>query len=126
MCAAKLYGHSTDTALCIDTATNTKYWKVRQLTDNRYQELQHHLLIPNRLLEKTSDPICTTTVRTCQQDCHFCSLLQLSVATTIIILSVHLTVTFMVNISVSMCDLYNSQPALCYQTVFDCMCLQIL
>jgi len=44
MCTAKLYGHSTDTALSIDTRTNTKYWKVWQLTYNGYQDLQHHWL----------------------------------------------------------------------------------
>jgi hypothetical protein len=37
-----MYGHSTD--LCIDAGTNKKYWKVRQLTDSGYQDLQHHLL----------------------------------------------------------------------------------
>jgi len=44
MCTAKLYGHSSDTALSIDTTINTKYWKVRQLTYSGYQELQQHLL----------------------------------------------------------------------------------
>jgi hypothetical protein len=44
MCTAKLYGHSTDTALCIDPRTNIKHWKVQQLTYSGYQELQHHLL----------------------------------------------------------------------------------
>jgi len=107
MCTAKLYRHSTDTALSIDTRTNTKYWKVRQLTCSGYQQLQHHLLIPDRFLKRISDPICTATARTCQQDCHYCSVLQLSVATTIIIRSANLTVTFMANISVSMCELYN-------------------
>ena len=29
MCTAKLYGHSIDTALSIDTRTNKKYWKER-------------------------------------------------------------------------------------------------
>ena len=72
-----------------------------------------------------TDPICTATARTCQQDCH-CSVLWLWVATTVIILSAHLTVTFVTNISVSMCELYNSQTVLCSQTVFDCMYLQIL
>jgi hypothetical protein len=86
MCTAKLYGHSTDTALSIDTKTNTKYWKVQQLTYSGYQEQQHYLLIPDRFLKRISDPICTATARTCQQDCHYCSVLWLSVATTIIIL----------------------------------------
>ena len=80
-----------------------------------YQELQHHWLIRDRSLKRISDTICTTTARTCQQDCQYCSLLQLSVATTIIILSAHLKVTFMVNISVLLCKLYNSQPASCSQ-----------
>ena len=55
MCTAKLYwtfnkihlkcaqqnciGHSTDTALSIDTRNNTKYWKVWQLTYNGYEDL---------------------------------------------------------------------------------------
>jgi hypothetical protein len=73
LCTAKLYGHSTDTALCIDTRTNTKYWKVQQLTYSGYQDLQHHLLIHDRHLKIISDPICTTTARTCQQDSHYCS-----------------------------------------------------
>jgi hypothetical protein len=103
-----------------------KFWKVRQLTDSGYQELQHHWLISDRFKKKISDPICTATARTCQQDCHYCSVLWLSVATTIIILSALLKVTFMANISVSICELYNSQPALCCQTVLDCMDLQIL
>jgi hypothetical protein len=64
MFTAKLYGHSTETALCIDTGTNTKYWKVRQLTYSGYQELQHHLLITDRFLKRISDPICNATVRT--------------------------------------------------------------
>ena len=50
----------------------------------------------------------------------------LCIATTVIILSVHLKVTFMADVLVSMCELYNSQPALCSQTVFNCMRLQIL
>jgi sulfatase maturation enzyme AslB (radical SAM superfamily) len=73
MCTAKLYGHSTDTALCIDTRTNTKYCKVQQLTDSEYQDLQHHLLIPDRFLKRISDTICITTARNCQLDCHYCS-----------------------------------------------------
>ena len=120
MCTAKLYGHS------IGTGTNTKYWKVQQLTDSGYQDLQHHLLIADRFLKRISDPICTATARTCPQDCHYCSLLQLSVATTVIMLSAHLKLTFMANILVSMSELYNSQLALCSETVCDCMCLQIL
>ena len=91
MCTAKLYGHSTDNALCTDTRTNTKYWKVWQLTDSGQQHLQHHWLIPDRFLKRISVPICTTTARTCQQDCHYCSVLQLSVATTVIILSTHVS-----------------------------------
>jgi len=79
-----------------------------------------------RFLKIISGPICTTGAKTCQQDCHYCSVLQLSVGTTVIIPSAHLKVTFMANISVSMCELYNSQPGLCYETLFDCMCLQIL
>jgi hypothetical protein len=35
----KLYGQCTDTALCIDTRTNTKYCKLQQLTYSGYQEL---------------------------------------------------------------------------------------
>jgi hypothetical protein len=101
MCTAKLYGHSTDTALCIDTRTNTKYWEVLQLTHSGYQDLQDHWLIPDNFLERISDPICITTARTSQQDCLYCSLLQLSVATTIIILPAHLKVTNMANISIS-------------------------
>jgi hypothetical protein len=120
MCTAKPHGHCTDTALCIDTRTNTKYWKVQQLTYSGYQELQHHWLIPDRFLKRTSGTICTATARTCQQDCHYCSLLQLSVANTIIILSAHLEVIFMANISVSLCELYNSQPASCSQ--FSTVC----
>jgi hypothetical protein len=68
MCTAKLYGHCADTALSIDTRTNAEYWKVRQLTYSGYQDLQHHLLIPDRFLKRISDPICTATARTCQQD----------------------------------------------------------
>ena len=121
MCTAKLHGH------CTDTGTNTKYWKVQQLTDSVYQDLQHHLLIADRFLKRISDPICSTaTARTCQQDCHYCSLPQLSVATTVITLLAHLKLTFMANILVSISELYNSQPALCSETVFNCMCLQIL
>jgi len=77
MQTAKLYGHSTDTALCIDARTNTKYWKVQQLTDSGYQELQHHWLIPDRFLKRISDPIYTTTARTYQQDGRYCFALQL-------------------------------------------------
>ena len=79
MCTAKLYGHSTDNALSIDTRTNTKYWKVQQLTYNGYQDLQHHWLIPDSFLKRISDTICTATAgtTTCQQDCHYCSPLQL-------------------------------------------------
>jgi hypothetical protein len=105
MCTTKLYGHCTDTALSIDTRNNTKYWKVQQLTDSGYQDLQHHWLTPDRMLKRISDTICTATARTCQQDCHYCSLLQLSVATRIIILSAYLEVTLMTNILVSMCEL---------------------
>jgi hypothetical protein len=86
---------------CMDTRTNTKYRKVWQLIYSGYQDLQHHLLIPDRFLNRVSDPTCTATARTCQQDCHYCSLLRLSEATTIIILSAHLKVTFMANILVS-------------------------
>ena len=93
MCTVKLFGH------CIDTGTNTKYWKVQQLTDSGYQDLQHHLLIPDRFLKSISDPIRTATARTCQQDCHYCSVLQLSVATIVIMLSAHLKLIFMANIS---------------------------
>ena len=80
----------------------------------------------DRFLKRISDPICTATARTCQQDCHYCSLLRLSVATTVIILSAHLKVIFMAHISVSLHELYNSQPALCSQTVFHCTHLQTL
>jgi hypothetical protein len=120
MCKAQLYGHCTDTALYIDTRNNTKYWKVRQLTDSGYQDLQHHWLLHDRFLKIVSDTICTTTARTCQQDCHYCSVLQLSVATTIISLSAHVKVAFRVNILVSLCELYNSQPALCSQVLTVC------
>jgi hypothetical protein len=105
MCTAKLYGHSTDTALSIDARTNTKYWKVQQLAYSGYQDLQHRLLLPDRFVKRISDPICITTARTYQQDCHYCSMLLLSAATTIIILSAHLKVIFMANILVSVCDL---------------------
>jgi len=54
MCTAKLYGHCTETALCTDTGTNTKYWKVWQLTDSGYQDLKHHLLITDRFLKRIS------------------------------------------------------------------------
>ena len=127
MCTAKLYGHCTDTALSDDTGTNTKYWKVQQLTYNGYQDLQHRLLIADRFLKRMSDPICSTaTARTWQQDCHYFSLLQLSITTTVITLLAHLKLTFMANILVWMSELYNSQPALCSETVFNSMCLQIL
>ena len=128
MCTAKLYGHSTDTALSIDTRTNAKYRKVWQLTHNGYQDLQHHWLIPDRFLRRISDTICTATARTttCQQDCHYCSVLWLSEATATIILSADLKVIFIVNILLSMCELYNSQSALCSEMVFDCMRIQIL
>jgi hypothetical protein len=99
MCTAKLYGHSTDTALSIDTGTNTKCWKVWQQTYSGYQDLQHHWLIPDRFLKRISDPICTATARTHQQGCHYCSVVRLSIATTIIALSAHLKVTFMANVS---------------------------
>jgi hypothetical protein len=52
MCTAELYRHSSDTALSIDTRTNTKYWKVWQLTYSGYQDLQHHWLIPDRILKR--------------------------------------------------------------------------
>jgi hypothetical protein len=45
--------------------------------------------------------------------------LRLSVATTIIILSADFTVTFIANILLSMCELYNSHAALRSQTVFN-------
>ena len=61
MWTAQLYGHCTGTALYIDTRTNTKCRKVQQLTDSGYQDLQHHWLIPDRLLKRISDTICTTT-----------------------------------------------------------------
>ena len=80
MCTAKLYGHSTDNALSICTRTNTKCWEVWQLTDCRYQDLQYYWLIPDRFLKRISYTICTTTARTYQQDCHYCSLFQLSLA----------------------------------------------
>ena len=65
-CTAKLFVACIDTALCTDTGTNTKYWKVQLLTDSGYQDLQHYLLITNRFLKRTSDPICSTaTARTC-------------------------------------------------------------
>ena len=116
MCTAKLYVHSTDTALCTDTGTNKKCWKVQQLTHSGYQDMQHYLLTAYRFLKRISYPIRTATARTCHQDCHYCSLLQLSVATTVIILLAHLKLTFMANILVSMSELYNSQPALCSES----------
>jgi len=115
MCTAKLYGHSTGTVLSVDARTKTKCWKVRQLTDNGYQDLQHHWLTHDRYLKRMSDTICTTTTRTSQQDCQYYSLLWVWVATTIIILSAQLKVTFTVNILVSLCELYNSRRALCCQ-----------
>ena len=75
MCTAKLYGHCTDTVLSVDTRTDTTCWKVRQLTDSGYQDLQHHWLIHDRFLKRISDTICTTTARSCQQGCHYCSLI---------------------------------------------------
>ena len=99
---------------------------IQQLTDSGYQDRQHHL-ITDRFLKIISDPVCTATARTCQQDCHYCFLLWLWVATIVIIIRAHFKVTFMSNTSVSVCALYNSQPAtLCSQTVCDCMCLQLL
>ena len=96
---------------------NTRVWWCKYW-ENQY--LQHYWLIPARLLKTIWHTICTTTARTCQQDCHYCSLLRLWVATTIIILSAHLKVTFTANISVSLCELYNSQPALCSQILTVC------
>ena len=43
--------------------------------------------------------------KTCQKECHYCSLLQLWVATTIIIFSAHFKVTLIANNLVSMCEL---------------------
>jgi len=68
MCTAQLCGH-TDNAMSIDTRKNTKCWKERQLTDNGYQDLQHHWLISDRILKRISDTMCTTIARTRQQDC---------------------------------------------------------
>jgi len=123
MCTAKLYRHSTDNALSNGTRTNTKCWEVWQLTDSQYQDLQYHWLIPDRFLKRISDTICTTTARTCQQDSQYCSLFQLSIATTIIIFSAHLKV--MANISVPFCEPCKSQPALCSQ-ILDSMHSQTL
>jgi len=103
-----------------------KILEMWQLTYGGYQHLQHCLLIPDRYLKRISDPICTANERTSQQDCHYCSLLWLWAATTVNIISAHLNLTSMAKILLSMCELYNSQPALCSQTVFDSMCLQIL
>jgi hypothetical protein len=63
MCTAEMYGHPTDTASCIDTGTNIKYWTVPQLIDSEYQELQQHFLIPDRFFQRISNPICTATAR---------------------------------------------------------------
>jgi len=68
----------------------------------------------------------TTIARTCQQDCHYCSLPQLWVATTITILSAQLKVTFMANILVSLCELYNSQQEVRSQTVYSWMRRKLL
>jgi len=62
-------------------------------------------LIPDRILKRISDTICTATARTFQQDCKYCSVLWLSVATTIIILSAQLKITFMTNNLVSFCEI---------------------
>jgi len=97
-----------------------------QLTYGGYQDLELHLLIPDRFLKRISDPICTATARTSQENCYYCFLLWLSATTTVNILSAYLNLTFMAKILLSMCELYNSQPALCSQTVFDFMCLQTL
>ena len=121
MCTAKQYGHCTGTALSIDTRINTKHWQVCQLTDSGYQYLQHYWLIPDRFLKRISDIICTSIARTCQQDCHYWPLLRLSEATTIITLTTHLTVTFMVNSLVSLCE-FKANITL---SDFDSMCLQI-
>jgi len=101
MCTAKLYGHSIDTALSVDTRTNTKYWKVRQQWVSRPAT---SFVNTGQIFKKNETPKYTATA-TCQQNCHYCSLPQLSVATTIIMLSAHLKVTLMANISVSMCEL---------------------
>ena len=106
MCTAKLYGYSTDTALSVGTRTDTACRKVRQLTDSGYQDLQHHWLIHDRFLKTIPDTICTTTARTCQQDCQYCSLVQLSVATTIIILDVRLTM--------HRSSMWNKKPTRCH------------
>jgi hypothetical protein len=101
----------------------TLYWYcIVHLYYNQYKILESMAIN----LYWVSDTICTTTARTCQHDCHYFSLLWLWIVTTIIILRAHLKVTFMANISVSLCELYNSQPALCSQTVSDCMRLQIM
>ena len=70
---------------------------------NGYQDLYHHLLII--FLKEYQTQFCTATARTCQQDCHDCSLVQLSVATTIIILSAQLKLTLVDKNLVSMCEL---------------------
>ena len=110
MCTAKLYGHSTDTALSVDTRTDTTCWKVRQLTDSGYQDLQHHWLIHDRFLKRIPDTICTATARTCQQDCQYCSVVQLSVATTIIKLDVRLTVHHS--------SMWNKKPTRCHLVLY--------
>ena len=110
------------TALILHCPLILEQYKILESTATNLQwlsRLQHHLLIPDRFLKRISDPICTATPRTCQQNRHYGSVLWLSVTTTVIILSAHLKVTFMANISVS-------QPALCSQTVFHCMHLQTL
>jgi hypothetical protein len=77
MCKSELYIHSADTALSNDSRTSTNFWKIWQLTYSRYQDLQHHLLILDRLLKMIRYSFFTATARTYQQDCHYYSLLQL-------------------------------------------------
>jgi hypothetical protein len=102
MCTAKPYGHCTDTALSIDTRTNTKYWKVQQLTYNWYQDLQHHLFIPDRFFKKNmrSNLHYNCKNMSAGPPLLFSSLAV--IATTTMISLAHLKVTFMDNILVSM------------------------
>jgi hypothetical protein len=51
-CAQQNCMDCTDTALSTDTSTNTRYWKVWQLTYSGYQDLQHQWLIPDTFLER--------------------------------------------------------------------------
>jgi hypothetical protein len=94
-------------SVSVDTKTNTKLCKVQQLTDSRYQELQHHLLI---LTDCYREYQIQSTLQLQQRVSRtvIIVLLQLSVATAIIILSAHFnfnlwTVQFTASIVLSNC-----------------------